>query len=218
MDGKYFNVGCFSENSSFVFFECCMMIISIDLYPFFPVSVTLVKFQIHSTCSGRKMYMKVGFCWQVLMQWSSNCIYICFLEIRHEAIREIIMLNVGVFQMLFVIVGDLWNYACLLGLGVVIISDEWVLSVQTLTGLSVSIYVYADSCAVLIWWCYSLVCFRYWSTQCVTTSSPGTGRSVTTMPFWWTSGSAFRKWSSPLLAGMHSWRAQLQICIRRMKN
>ena len=113
--------------------------------------------------------------------------------------------------MLFVIVGDLWNYACLLGLGVVIISDEWVLSVQTLTGLSVSIYVYADSCAVLIWWCYSLVCFRYWSTQCVTTSSPGTGRSVTTMPFWWTSGSAFRKWSSPLLAGMHSWRAQLQI-------
>ena len=48
----------------------------------------------------------------------------------------------------------------------------------------------------------------------MTTSSLGTGHSVIMMPFWLISGSAFRKWSSPLLAGMLSLlmrRVQLKI-------
>ena len=36
----------------------------------------------------------------------------------------------------------------------------------------------------------------------MTTSSLGTGRSVIMMPSWLISGSAFREWLSPLLAGV----------------
>ena len=46
--GKIFNVGIFSDTVNKVNVNFCMMVVLIELYPFIPLSVTLIVYQGHS--------------------------------------------------------------------------------------------------------------------------------------------------------------------------
>ena len=55
--GKNFNVGIFLDTINMINVKLCMMVVFIELYPFIPLSVTLIVFQGHN--SVRQFLLKI---------------------------------------------------------------------------------------------------------------------------------------------------------------
>ena len=54
------NIAIFSDTINMMNFKLCMVVVLIDLYPFIPLSVTLIEFQGHSSVSfSLKIYVMI---------------------------------------------------------------------------------------------------------------------------------------------------------------